>query len=351
MTRAWLRALLLVQLASLSAPCCVPSSAASALGTLPATFTGVLPCADCMGIRYQINLLPEGAYLQRMTYRRDGHDDSYDELGAWSLLSDGRTLMLDGGRDGNAFWAVTATGTLRKLDLEGNPIDSNLPYELARRSGVESLEPRLLLRGMFRYTADAARFRDCRSGLEWPVAMAEDYLALERAYTEQRAPPGAGVLVSLDGRVEQRARADGRGTEPTLVVEKFVRAMAGEKCEAGRASSGIESSRWRPTRIGDRAVRVAANEHEPWIVLDPQTKRVSGSGGCNHLSGSYETSEGALRFGPLASTQSACPSLETETALLAALERVRRYRVFGRILELLDDRGGLLVRLEERNLK
>jgi copper homeostasis protein (lipoprotein) len=330
---------------------CAPASAGSALGSLPATFTGLLPCADCVGIRYQINLLPGGAYMQRMTYRRESHDDSFYELGAWSLLSDGRTLMLEGGREGSAFWAVTATGALRKLDREANPIDSDLPYTLSRRSAVDPMEPRVQLRGMFRYMADAARFRDCRSGLEWPVAMSEDYLALERSYTSRRTTPGAELLVSLDGRIEQRPKREGNGTEPTLMVEKFLRAMPGEKCEARGAQAEIENSRWRPTRIGDRAVTVSENQREPWIVLDSRTKRVSGSGGCNHLSGSYETSEGALRFGPLVSTQMACPSLDTETALLAALGKTRRYRVFGRVLELLDGRGGLLVRLEERNLK
>jgi copper homeostasis protein (lipoprotein) len=331
--------------------CGGPVLAASVLGSLPATFSGVLPCADCMGIQYQVNLLPEGAYVQRMTYRRDAHDDSWYELGAWSLLSDGRTLLLTGGREGNAYWAVTATGALRKLDREGNPIGSNLPYELARRARLEPIEPRARMRGMFRYQADAARFRECRSGLTWPVAMSEDYLALEKAYSARRTAPGAELLVSLDGRVEPRPRLEGNGTEPTLVVERFLRTLPGKPCEPREPQSGIESTRWRPTRIADRAVVVAADEHEPWLVLAPRTKRVSGSGGCDRIAGSYETGEGRLRFGTLVSTPTTCPSMDTEAAFLAALGATRRYRVFGRILELLDDHGQLLVRLEERNLK
>jgi heat shock protein HslJ len=304
-----------------------------------------------MGIQYQVNLLPEGAYVQRTTYRRDAHDDSWYELGAWSLLSDGRTLLLMGGREGNAFWAVTATGALRKLDREGNPIDSNLPYELSRRARLESIEPRARMQGMFRYMADAARFRECRSGLQWPVAMSEDYLALEKAYSARRTAPGAELLVALDGRVEPRPRMEGKGTEPTLVVERFQRTLSGVQCEPRELKSGIESTRWRPTRIGDRAVVVSMNEREPWFVLEPGAKRVTGSGGCDRISGSYDRGEGTLRFGTLVSTQMTCPSKDTEAAFLAALGATRRYRVFGRLLELLDDHGRLLVRLEERNLK
>src|SRR5258705_8607676 len=63
---------------------------APTLGALPATYIGLLPCADCAGIRYQINFLPDGAYMQRMTHLLDAHDDSHYELGAWSLSHDGR---------------------------------------------------------------------------------------------------------------------------------------------------------------------------------------------------------------------------------------------------------------------
>ena len=65
------------------------------LGGLPATYLGVLPCADCEGIRHQINLLPGGAYMQRMTYFRDNRDESFYELGTWTLSRDGRTLAFD----------------------------------------------------------------------------------------------------------------------------------------------------------------------------------------------------------------------------------------------------------------
>jgi copper homeostasis protein (lipoprotein) len=326
----------------------------AALGALPAEFTGLLPCSDCVGIRYQINLLPGGAYMQRMIYLRDGHDDSYYELGAWSLSRDGRTLTLDGGRDVKALWVVVDPRTLRKLDREGRRIDSKLSYELRRRPGVEAMEPRVRLLGMFRYMADAPRFRDCRSGLQWPVAMSDDYRALERAYIERRAAPGSELLVSVNGRIEQWPKMEGGGTQPTMIVEKFVRAMPGETCKESKESApraGLANTRWRPVRIGDRPVSVSGQRREPWIVLDSRSNRVTGSGGCNQFAGSYEAGRGTLRFGPLISTKVACPSSDTETAFFRALGDTRRYRVLSRVLELLDDGGRLLVRLEERNLR
>jgi copper homeostasis protein (lipoprotein) len=321
------------------------------LGALPATFIGMLPCADCMGIRYQINLLPGGAYMQRLTYLRSGHEDSYYELGAWSLSGDGHTLALDGGREGTVYWAVRDARTLRKLDRDGQPIDSKLPSTLKRRASMEPMEPRVQLRGMFQYMADAARFRDCRSGLRWPVAMSDDYQALERAYNSGRTAPGSELLVAVDARIEQRPSMDRDGSEATLVVEKFLRAMPGEECKGRTASNGLGNTRWRPIRIGSLAVGVTGQQHEPWIELDPRSKRVTGSGGCNRIVGGYESGPVTLRFGRLISTQLACTSMGIETAFFRALNDTRRYRVQGRSLELLDDNGRVLVSLEERNLR
>lgn len=320
------------------------------LGELPATFAGMLPCADCVGTRYQINLLPDGAYMQRMTYLREAQDQSFYELGAWSLSSDGRTLELDGGRETSTSWAVQDATTLRRLDRDGAPLDAEHSYDLTRRARVEGLEPRVRLQGMFSYRADSPRLRDCLSGLRWPVAMSDDYRALERAYTDRRAA-GSELLVSLEGRIEQRPRLEGDGSEATLVVERFLRAIPGEDCAERAAQAGLEDTRWRPVRIGDRNVSISGQQREPWIMLDSRSGRVTGSGGCNRISGGYEAKDRTLRFIRLVSTQMACPSMDTEKSFFRALEAARRYRAMGRILELLDDDQRVLARLEERNLR
>jgi uncharacterized lipoprotein YbaY/uncharacterized lipoprotein NlpE involved in copper resistance len=118
------------------------------LAGLPATFTGTLPCADCEGIRYQLNLFPDDSFFARMTYI-GRQVPSFDDVGSWALSSDRRVLVLKGrGRDVELF-AFTAPGTLRKLDLDGKPIDSRRPYEVVRASAFRPLEVRLPLRGTY----------------------------------------------------------------------------------------------------------------------------------------------------------------------------------------------------------
>jgi heat shock protein HslJ len=342
------RAPLLALCLALAGPAAGAGSA-SRLGTLPATYAGLLPCADCAGIRYQIDVLPRSAFVQRTTYLRNGRDETVYELGSWSLSVDGGTLVLEGARD-VAYWAIQDARTLRKLDPQGQPIVSTLPYELRRTTGAAPVEPRLRLQGMFRARADAPRFRDCGSRLEWPVARSDDFPALERAYHEKRSDSGAEMRVAIDARIERRTRADGSGSQPTLVVEHYVKAMPGDSCESSATQPGLANTRWRPIRIGDRAVTVTAQTREPWIVLEPKAKRVTGSGGCNKITGSYDSGTGTLTFGPLASTRMSCPGMETETAFLKALEGTRRFRLVGRHLELEDAHGQVLARLEERNL-
>jgi len=113
----------------------------------------------------------------------------------------------------------------------------------------------------------------------------------------------------------------------------------------------LANNRWVPVHIGDHTVTVEHGHQEPWIELDERSQKVTGSGGCNRFNGSYQAQAGTLRFGPLATTRMACPHMENETAFLRALDYTRAYRVHGRTLELLDDKGTTLVRLEERNLR
>ena len=337
--------------ALLAALAVCPAAAAPTPGLepLPASFAGLLPCADCAGIRYRIDLLENGAYQRRMTYLRSARDESFYQLGRWSLSGDQRTLTLASGGE-RTLWRIVDHGTLRKLDVAGHAIDSPLPYELTRRQMDHPMELRGTLSGMFRYLADAARFRECRSGIEWPVAMTDDYRALEHAYLGARTAPGAELLISLEGRVEQRPRAEGRGAQATLVVERFLRIGPGTRCSDGAPDKTLEDSRWRLVTLGGHAVQVHGDQREPWIVLESRTKRVTGSGGCNRISGGYEAGRGSLRFSRIASTMMACPSLEVETQFLRALDATRSGRVSGRTLELLDAKGTVVAVLEEANL-
>jgi heat shock protein HslJ len=65
------------------------------------------------------------------------------------------------------------------------------------------------------------------------------------------------------------------------------------------------------------------------------------------VSGGYELKGEELKFRQMASTMMACTNgMETEQKFLAALRQVKRWRIAGRQLELMDDSGALVAVLE-----
>jgi heat shock protein HslJ len=112
-------------------------------------------------------------------------------------------------------------------------------------------------------------------------------------------------------------------------------------------SASLENTRWKLTRLGESDVTPASAAQEAYIILDPGTQRVSGSGGCNRLTGHYVLSGHHLRFSQMAGTMMAClQGMETEGAFLQGLGSVDAWKIAGRQLELLDSAGKLVARFE-----
>lgn len=323
---------------------------ASALGTLPATYTGVLPCADCPGIEHHLDLFPDHAYYLRRVYRGRG-DGRFDEIGAWEVSAAGRTLVLHGEREERLRFAIKDAKTLTLLDREARPIVSSAKHDLARASSFEPVEPRLALRGMFRYMADAANFEECLTRRKIPVLTQGDYLALERTYTRTRREPGAAILVTLQGRIVERVGMEGP-RRPSLLVERFAGIWPGETCGVRFATERLQNTYWKLVRLRDEPVLVVENQREPHIILRTDGQRVAGSGGCNRLLGGYRIEGNRIEFGKLAVTLMACPAgMEREQSFLGALGEAVSWRVLGSHLELFDAGGARLARLEAVHLK
>lgn len=88
-----------------------------------------------------------------------------------------------------------------------------------------------VMRGMYRYMADAAIFTECRTGKSFPVAFEEDNRALEEAYLSVPHPPGEPLLVTLEGRIVKRMPMEGPGPVSTIVPVRFIGISPGEICD------------------------------------------------------------------------------------------------------------------------
>ena len=221
----------------------------SALQDLPATFAGTIPCADCPGIHYKLELRPDHTFSRQMTY--EDRQAIVGDSGSWELND--TVLVLHVRNNPIDKFKVQDADTLRKLDVNGNEIASRFNYDLKR--------------------------------------------------------------------VPQAAPSENQAT--------------------GEAT--IENTHWILTTLGDASVHADSPEREAYFVLDPEQHRVSGSGGCNRLMGSYELNGDQLKFGQMAGSMMACvQGMETEQAFLKALGQVNKWKITGEHLDLFDSEGKVL---------
>jgi copper homeostasis protein (lipoprotein) len=318
----------------------------------PSSYSGILPCADCSGIRYTLNLWPDKVFFLRMTYLDKGHGegDSFYDIGRWG--SDGKILTLMGGREIPQIFAMKDANTLRKLNTQGKEIQSKFNYNLTRSGYFEPLEPRLPMRGMYGYMADAGLFQECLTGRRFPVAQVGDNAALEAAYSKFRREPGEALLVNLEGTIAIRPKIEGEGTQETLIVEHFNQIWPSETCGPVHSTAMLENTYWKLVRLGNEPVTLGEGEKEPYMTLMPRDNRVQGFAGCNRLVGSYELKEANLKFGLMASTRMSCrDGMELEASFMRALESTAKWKIQGEHLELSDLKGTLVARFESRYLK
>jgi heat shock protein HslJ len=318
---------------------------------LPALYEGVLPCADCPGIRYSLDVRRDRVYYLRRTYlgKVAGDGDSLYEIGTWSISPDANRVILRRGTDTPTVFSIENPETLRALDQAGNEIQSNLNYELKRNASYKPLEPRVEMRGLYTYMADAGLFRECLTQLRFPVAQAADNAALERAYAGARQQPGEEVLVKVDGRIAVQPRVEGAGSQPTLIVEKFIATMPGETCSGSTAAATLENTHWKLVEAGGQAVVTPADAREAYFRLDPLGNQVQGFSGCNQFGGAYKVEGRAVRFDKVRMTMMACTDANNpEQRFNNAINNSASYKISGNRLELLDASGAVLARFEAR---
>jgi len=172
------------------------------LADLPATFANSPSCDGCLGVT--LTLRPDGAYLVR---ERLGASEFYD-FGRWRQGADG--LLLEGGRDLPRRYAVKPPDSLDSLEgTQGG--------DLKRLPQVETLRGPFRVVG--RYDGDA--FRECRTGLAWPLGDSRPGEHLREELADRKL--GAS-LVAIDGRFEAQA-----GRE-VLVVQRQATLLTGEHC-------------------------------------------------------------------------------------------------------------------------
>ena len=107
---------------------------------------------------------------------------------------------------------------------------------------------------------------------------------------------------------------------------------------AGGGSEKLFAHRWALAEAAGQPVAPTGDTREAHLLFFPPN-RLSGSTGCNRLTGTFElTGGGQLKFSPLATTRMLCPepAAAAETRFVQALSTVKTYYVTDAALELRD---------------
>src|SRR3954469_15501849 len=103
---------------------------------------------------------------------------------------------------------------------------------------------------------------------------------------------------------------------------------------------------WRATELQEKTVPAAPPAHEAHVVFDPDGK-VSGSDGCNRLTGGYQFAAPTIKISAVAASKAACTSGDAVArAMRSALGRAHVVHQSGSTLDLLDANGTRLARFE-----
>ncbi len=159
----------------------------------------------------------------------------------------------------------------------------------------------------------------------------------------------AAILPGHRYGVRATVRHDGR---LLFTTDRHVPALAGDKPVAitmvrvkdaparQAAQSSLRNTYWKLVAQNGKPAVVAKGQRDPHIILKADEPRVSGSGGCNNIVGSFTLEGDRLKFSAMGSTMMMCPEgMEQERAFLKMLESVARYRISGEALTLADDNG------------
>ncbi|MGQ3028632.1 MAG: META domain-containing protein [Ferrovibrionaceae bacterium] len=119
-------------------------------------------------------------------------------------------------------------------------------------------------------------------------------------------------------------------------------------CAAPAASEPtLEGRDWTAIQLNGKPIRLIENQSPPSLTFDATSGRVTGSTGCNSLSGSYRVQGDTITIEKVATTRRACMNgMDTEQPFLAALNQARQWKIAGGLLTLSDGAGQALAVLK-----
>lgn len=86
-------------------------------------YEGVIPCADCEGIKLTVTINEDGTFKEENEYLGVAEENTFSNEGTWDIEESTITFTPEAGNPHKYF---VGEGFIKLLDLEGNEIESDL---------------------------------------------------------------------------------------------------------------------------------------------------------------------------------------------------------------------------------
>jgi heat shock protein HslJ len=125
------------------------------------------------------------------------------------------------------------------------------------------------------------------------------------------------------------------------------KSVENDKSKSDSMEYPLVGTHWKIIEVNGDTVSIHNSmEREAFIQLGKDNK-FQGNGSCNKLLGNYELMDGyRIRFSDVGITMMACPSMETDSKVLSALQTCDNYTLSGKYLTLNKAKMAPLMRLE-----
>lgn len=315
------------------------------------SWTGVLPCADCPGIDYSLNLHAGGHYEETMVYQ-ERSVDPVKTIGAWKLDKECLVVLQAANSKAKQYFKFTGENLVQ---LDGDKHE--LPAPIAERY-ILSRKPE---------GADRATQDRLTRGIVFVATGNEPFWSVELNGKEElffKALDGpelkAKAIKDDDAAGQLTARYSATGNDISLRLEIIRRSCTDDMSGAVSdwttnvyvTQAGKETIyKGCGTYMGDYRLNdiwtlrtiddLTLNAQDfpdglPTLELEMGKKRLSGFAGCNRYFGTFQLEDHHLIFSEIGSTRMACPpTMNIENKLLEALSGQKlSYTLTGKVLRL-----------------
>lgn len=310
---------------------------------LTQTYYGMLPCADCPGIYYELKFNPDFTYSEKRFYL-ESNVDTITEKGTFEIDNDSVIILKTASVEKGLSRLKISDDGLKFLNADGKQINSPLKdffvLKTTKPTGLPQME-------------------DARVKQKFKATGNEPFWGLEidpkKNTISFKEPEGTSITVSiprpqmLNGKLIYKTDANLGKLEVAILEETCQDGMSGEmfthkvsvtfktpEMEEAKTFRGcgeytvvrkeakVLAGNWILKKINGNGLTDNATLKVPRLQIDLTEKRASGNAGCNQFSANMELLEAnQIAFSQIISTKMACKHMELETKFLKILAENR----------------------------